>query len=87
MPCFHGRHGELLVDGTGCRMAASYLCSNVEHGAPTWTDWFHDDAVQSLYEVSDTLWSKTVHPISARVVRCAVFGLVVLPGSLRVCLT
>lgn len=34
MLCSHGRRGELLMRGTGCRMAASCLCCNVEHG--TW---------------------------------------------------
>ena len=52
MPCFHGRRGELPVSGTGCRMAAPCLCCNVEHGASRWMVWFHDDAVQFVYEVT-----------------------------------
>lgn len=84
---FHGRPGELLVSGTGCRMAAPCQCSYVEHGAPRLTVWFHDDGVQFVYEVSDLLRGKTVHPAGARIVRCVVFALALPPSSVRVCLT
>lgn len=55
----------------------------MEHGAQTWTVWVPRGwRVQFVYEVSDTLWGKTVHPVSAWIVRCGMFGLMLRPWLL-----